>query len=252
MNNQPVTKIDPELQELAPVDPMVSMIERIALDPDADLEKLERMLQMKERMESERDRRAFSEAMSKCQSEMEPVARNKRNDQTNSNYSDLSAIYKICKPVAGRHGFSFSVFPEKSQSQGFLAFRWSLRHSSGYEETGHADLPIDDKGIKGSVNKTGIHAFGSTASYARRYLFCMVFDIATTDDDDGNGASGVAAISAEQFEVLRDLIDRTGTDENKFKLAYGAKDPEAVLLEEFPADKFEAAKAQLERKLANV
>ena len=43
-----LAKIEPtEEVALLPADPMVSMIERVAMDPDADLEKLERMLELK-------------------------------------------------------------------------------------------------------------------------------------------------------------------------------------------------------------
>ena len=37
---------------LLPAGPMVSMIERIAMDPNADLAKLERMLELKEKHEA--------------------------------------------------------------------------------------------------------------------------------------------------------------------------------------------------------
>jgi hypothetical protein len=36
------------------------------------------------------------------------------------------------------------------------------------------------------VNKTQVHALGSTSSYARRYLVCMIFNVTTEDDNDGN------------------------------------------------------------------
>jgi hypothetical protein len=247
-----IAKMDDTAQEVQlPADPMVSMIERVVMDPNADLDKLERMLSMKERMDAETARRAFSDAMAACQGEMEPIARNQRNSQTNSNYADLAAIYKTCKPVSGKHGFSFSTFPAQSEKPNHMAVRWTLRHSAGHEESDIAELPIDDKGIKGTVNKTGVHAFGSTASYARRYLFCMIFDVATADDNDGNNQPA-ETINADQFIILRDLIEATKTDEAKFHLAHGHKDPANADLHQFPARLFETAKAQLERKKAQM
>jgi hypothetical protein len=43
-------------------------------------------------------------------------------------------------------------------------------------------------GIQGKVNKTQIHAYKSTFTYAKNTLTCAVFNVATGDDDDGNGA----------------------------------------------------------------
>ena len=128
-----------------------------------------------------------------------------------------------------------------------MGVRWTLRHQSGHEESDVAEVPIDDKGMKGNANKTQTHAFGSTASYARRYLFCMIFDVATSDDNDGNSHAAHATVSAEQFIELRDLIAETDTDFDRFVLAFGGKPGEATL-EEFPAASFDKAKQMLLRK----
>ena len=58
-----------------PADPMVSMIERIALDPNADLDKLERMLAMKERMDAQNAKVAFAHSLSVARAEMPPIVK---------------------------------------------------------------------------------------------------------------------------------------------------------------------------------
>lgn len=238
-----VVKVD-ESEAVQPVDPMVSVIERMALDQNSDIEKLERMLAMKERLDKEGARRSFSDAMAACQAEMGPVARNKSNDQTNSMYADLAAIYKACKPIIARHGFSFSTFPASTEKQGHMGVRWTLRHSCGHEETGLAELPLDDAGLKGTKNKTGTHAFGSTASYARRYLFCMLFDIATGDDNDGNTVQS-ETVSPQQYVTLRDALELSGMEPRSFHMAFGHKDPDSADLQVFPASRFDEAIGRL-------
>lgn len=232
-----------------PADPMVSMIERVVMDPQADLDKLERMLAMKERMDAESARRQFSEAMAACQSEIEPVARNKTNDQTRSRYADLAAIYTACKPIIAKHGFSFSTFPASSEKPGYMGVRWTLRHEAGHEESDVAEIPLDDKGMKGTANKTQTHAFGSTASYARRYLFCMIFDIATGDDNDGN-RNAPDTVSADQYIALRDKLEHSGMPEATFHAAFGHRDPDNADLHEFPASRFDEAMKRLDAYIA--
>lgn len=243
-----VAKIDGQTQALS-ADPMVSMIERVATDPNADIDKLERLLAMKERLENAEALRAFNEALATAQEEMPAVVARHDNDQTRSKYAKLKDIYEACKPIAARYGFSFNAVPVTGGRDGFMNMRWTLRRGA-HTESEISEVPIDDKGMKGSQNKTQTHAYGSTTSYGRRYLFCAVFDIAIGDDNDGQRAQDT--VTAEQYIILRDLIAETGTDEAKFHAAHGHKSPQTADLQEFPARLFEQAKAQLERKLAQI
>jgi len=63
-----------------------------------------------------------------------------------------------------------------------------VTHAAGHNKRHHIDLPPDDSGAKGNVNKTGVQAAGSTNAYARRYLSLMIFNVSTEDDNDGNTA----------------------------------------------------------------
>jgi hypothetical protein len=88
-------------------------------------------------------------------------------------------------------------------------------------------------------------------TYARRYALQTCFGL-PTEDDDGNAAvkaqqpAPAKPITQEQFAVLQDLIDRTGTDATIMAAHY--KVPALAML---PSTAFEAAKAALERKLTN-
>lgn len=99
--------------------PMISMIERIAMDPNIPLDRLEKMLDMKERMEDraredeERQaKKAYFAAMSKCQAELPVVTKTRRNSHTNSTYADLAAIEDQAMPIIHKHGFAVSFQPD--------------------------------------------------------------------------------------------------------------------------------------------
>lgn len=244
MTKQDVVPMGAEKQDNLPVDPMVSMIERVALDPNADISKLERMLEMKERMESKAAEQAFNDAFARCQREIPTVLKNKRNQQTNSNYADLAAVEAAVMPTVNAYGFSMRFFPTTSPVDGHYGVDCVVSHAGGHSETHHADVPADATGLKGNSNKTATHAFGSTMSYGRRYLLCMIWNIATADND-GNGSGARKVITADQFVELQSLVEASGADLDKFLLAYGASS-----LEEFPLDKLTHAKQQLEKKAA--
>jgi hypothetical protein len=206
---------------------MVSMIERIVMDPSIPIERLERVLAMKERMEdrARQDRRevaerAYNAAMSACQAELPVVRRNRKNTHTNSTYADLAAIEDQAMPIIHRHGFSTSFQPAGYNEKGEQLIKWKIAHNDGHSESEIAEIPVDAAGAQGKVNKTGTQAFGSTSTYGRRYLLCMLFNISTGDDNDGNAVAGKETgsktpILDAQVERLRKLIEETKSSEEK-------------------------------------
>lgn len=233
-----------QTEALAPVDPMASMIERVAMDPNADINKLERMLEMKERLDRDAAQKSFNEALAMAQSEMPSVAARHDNDQTKSKYAKLQDIYEACKPIAAKHGFSFNAIPASGGRDGFMNMKWTLRRGA-HIETDVSEIPIDAKGMKGNANKTGTHAYGSTTSYGRRYLFCAVFDVAIGEDNDGNNAH-TETVSHEQFIALRDKLEESGMNPIKFYTAFGHSDPENADLQLFPANLYAGAMTKLD------
>lgn len=196
-------------------DPMVSMIERVAMDPSIPIDRLEQMMALKERMEDrareDEERQAKKEyfaAMSKCQAELPVVVKNKKNDHTRSNYADLAAIEEQAMPVIHKHGFAVSFQPDGYNDKGELRIRWEISHEGGHSRDGIGEIPVDEAGSQGKVNKTGTQAFGSTATYGRRYLLCMLFNISTGDDRDGNRVDvDDGPITEDQVKELWKIIE---------------------------------------------
>ena len=233
--------------------PMVAMIERIAMDPSVPIERLEQMMAMKERMEDRaredrerQDKRAYAAAMAKCQAELPVVIKKSKNTHTNSNYADLAAIEMQAMPIIHKHGFAVSFYPDGYNEKGELRIIWEITHSEGHSKSGTGDIPVDGAGSQGKVNKTGTQAFGSTATYGRRYLLCMLFNISTGDDTDGNQKKPESAnITEDQFIALRDLMEQAGGDESKF-LAFFKVDQ----LVDLTMDRYGEADSMLRRKIA--
>lgn len=219
--NANALEIQPEGKIIPASDaPMISMIERIAMDPNVPIDRLEKMLAMKERMEdraredAERQaKKAYFAAMSKCQAELPVVVKNRKNDHTRSLYADLAAIEEQAMPVIHRHGFAVSFQPDGYNDKGELRVLWEISHEEGHSRNGVGEIPVDNAGSQGKVNKTGTQAFGSTATYGRRYLLCMLFNISTGDDRDGNKIEDTSAtITSEQRNELQSLIEKVGWD----------------------------------------
>lgn len=245
------TRPEPEEKIIPQSDaPMVAMIERIVMDPSIPIDRLEQMLAMKERMEDRaredadrQARKAYFAAMSKCQNVLPVVNRTKRNDHTKSTYADLAAIEDQAMPIIHDYGFGVTFQPAGYNDKGELQIKWMISHEGGHVESGVAAIPVDNAGSQGKVNKTGTQAFGSTATYGRRYLLCMLFNISTGDDRDGNVQETSDPITEKQLSDLRALADEVGADIERF-CAYFKIDA----LPDLPSSRYDAAIKSLEAK----
>lgn len=222
---------------------LMQIISRASADPKTDMDKLERLLSMYERISARDAERAFNEAMKAAQQEMPAVVRNAKNDQTNSRYATLDAVADAMDPVIHRHGFSLSFGTADSTLAGHYRVTCKTRHIDGHSEDSYADVPADMNGMKGNQNKTATHAFGSTMSYGRRYLKLLVFDVTLKDRDDDGNRGGGGQISEAQVRTLDALIVASGADRPAFLKYLKVND-----LSELPASRFQAALAGLNAK----
>lgn len=209
-----VAKIEPAsapapISEAAAI---VSMIERAARDPSVDIDKMERLFQMHERVEAKAKEAAFNAALAAAQAELRPVARKLNNTQTNSKYADLAAISDAVDPIIHKHNFGVISSEFQSALPQHIGVRIKVTHAAGHSESFDFNIPLDGAGLRGTTNKTPTHAYAATITYGRRYAKCAVFDIATKNDVDGNQPTG--NITPDQSEEIAHLITATGTDIN--------------------------------------
>ena len=200
-------------------DSMLSVIERAAMNPDVDVEKMQRLLDMQEHIFDKNAAIAFNKAMMAVQSELKTIAKDRANDQTRSKYTSFEKLHREIVPIYTKHGFALSFGTDDSPLEHHVRIVCDVTHIDGHSKPYKYDLPLDDTGMKGSKNKTGVHASGSTVSYGRRYLTLLIFNVATGDDDDGNGASEY--MSPEQAKVIEDLIKEKKADKKAFLYHFG-------------------------------
>lgn len=187
-------------KEIAAQEPqtMTDQLISMAIDKDLDIEKLQRLIDMKDAEEKKTAKSQFDRSMAACQAKIQPVLADADNDQTGSKYSKLHTIVTALKPIYTAEGFSIAYRTEETPIQRLAEGGWFrvlavISHVGGHSETHHVDLPADTKGIKGSVNKTMIHGIKSTISYARNILLGLIFNFVSSEDidDDGNAAGAM-------------------------------------------------------------
>lgn len=216
---------------------IIQMIERAATNPAVDIDKLERLLQMQERIVERNAEQAFNAAMTAAQAEMRPVSADAVNPQTRSKYASYAQLDRALRPIYTKHGFSLSFDEADSPKPEHVRVVCYVSHTSGHSRTYHRDMPADGKGAKGGDVMTKTHAAGAAGSYGARYLLKGIFNVAIGEhDDDGNSAGGYARINQDQADTIRDLLESTGRDKARF-----LKWAKIERIEDLRADFYESA-----------
>jgi cell fate (sporulation/competence/biofilm development) regulator YlbF (YheA/YmcA/DUF963 family) len=200
-NNQPA-----QIQISQDAPPMVQIAQMMQAGLDIDVDKMAKLQEIGEKYETNEARKSFFAAISIVQSEIEGVHKTKKNAQTNSKYATLDDVIEVAKPVYTKHGFSVVFSEGKADTAGDIRICADVMHKDGHERAYYHDLALDDKGIKGSVNKTQIHGKASSVSYGRRYLMCMIWNI-PTPDNDGNGNKKKPVVIAFPTELEWECVD---------------------------------------------
>jgi hypothetical protein len=231
-----VTQYQPAEVQIAHVDPMVSMIERMATDPNSDLLKLEKMLEMKEKLDAQKAKAAFDAAFSRASAEFPDIPLNGQNVHQKTRYALLKDILSGVRPILSRHGLALSFATEVDEK--FVTVTAELSHESGHSKRNSIPLPRDT-----GAGRNAVQAVGSSQTYGQRYTAQAILGLSLGDDteDDGAGANAPEKITEAQFMELRGLIERAGITEEIVCQA-----EKLDVLPDMPAAKFASVKNRLE------
>lgn len=223
---------------------ILNVIARAASDPNTDVDKLERLLAMQERVLVREAEQVWIAAMKAAQEECAPIKRNKRNSTTNSTYADLEHLSNAADPIIHKHGFTLSFGSGESNLTDHYRVTCDVSHVGGHTKERYLDVPTDMFGIKGNQNKTTTHGMGSAMSYGRRYLKLLIFDIATTDDDGNAAGRRGEMIDDAQVACIQNMASAGGADLQRFCRYFRIN-----AVPELPASRFDEAVKMLSQKL---
>lgn len=212
-----------------------------AIEANADVDKLEKLLAMQERWEANQGRKEFDKAISAAKAEIPAIIKN-RTGHNNKRYADFSAIAKVVDPVLSKHGLSYRF--RTSQTDNQIHVTCILSHEAGHSEETTLAGPADTTG-----NKNNIQAIGSTLTYLQRYSLVQALGLAASEDDDGAAAGAGEPISEEQVDQIIALCDETGANKADF-LKWLSNQARRDLggIPDIPASLYQVAIDALERK----
>ena len=230
--NQPAQQIDfpneapdvgqaepPALPAVSGAGSLMEAISAAAGNPAVDVDKLDRLMALYERIEGNRAKTEFDAALAEMQDEL-PIVEERGEIRIGQGKAQKYALWEdineAIKPVLSRHGFALSF--RTGRDDGAVVVTGILSHRSGHREETTMHLPLDTSGSKNNVQ-----AVGSSTSYGKRYTAAALLNLTSRGEDDDGVAGGAALISGRQLEEIKALIEETGADEPKF-LGYAKVD----------------------------
>jgi hypothetical protein len=199
-----VEEVHVPAQSAAEADSLLNLIERAARDPNVDIDKMERLFGMRERMQLQGSKTCYLAALSRMEAEL-PAIERKGTAHNNKRYARFEDFIEAVKPILAKHGFSLTFRIDQTDTA--IKITGVLGHEAGHQETTSLSLPADTSG-----NKNPVQSWGSSISYGKRYVGMTLLGIATEDEDDDGKAAGAVprqCITEDQAEALAELVKKT-------------------------------------------
>lgn len=178
---------------------VLQVIERLVLNDSVSIEKVEKMLDMQERILNRNAHQAFTADLAAMQTELPLVSKNGRG-HNQAKYALLEDINQAIRPALQKYGFAVTFRVQQTEKQVTIAA--VLSHRMGHSSETTIALPID---VSGSKNAT--QAVGSTISYGKRYAIGALLNISTGDDNDAETSQPTKTVSAGQAKTLQIKYD---------------------------------------------
>lgn len=168
---------------------LMTIIEVCISRPDFDIDKVQRLLEVKERWDAIESRKAFVEGMAAFK--REPIEIYKRKQVgykakdgkfVGYKHAELSDVTDAIAPAMAKHGLSFDW--DIHQTGDTITVDCVVTHAMGHSKKVTMSGPLDKTG-----NKNAIQQAGSTITYLQRYTLLAATGMSTKDEDN-DGADG--------------------------------------------------------------
>lgn len=219
---------------------VLSLIERAAKDPQIDIDKMQRLLDMRAQEAARAAKVSYSAALSAMQVELPVIERRgtigiaKGDNAKKPKYALWEDINEAIKPVLAKHGFALSFRCGRDADK--IMVTSILSHRDGHSEETTMLLPIDT-----GPGRNAVQSIGSSTSYGKRYTAAALLNLTSRGEDDDGATAPGGFVTEEQAEAIKKLIVEVGGDIPKFLKVF-----KIGKVEELPAARFQEAKDRLE------
>jgi len=173
-------------------------------------------------MEKSESIKNLTAALAKAQSALSNAKNTADNPFYKSRYAPLGDVLDLIRPVLAKNDLSVVQYPS-SQDGKAVSIHTMLIHASGEY--------IDFDPLTLTAEKITPQGAGAAITYGRRYTVSGIFNIASEDDDDGNGLESkkpatykskqqAKKINPEQANEISNLLKQTKSNIPNFLKYY--------------------------------
>lgn len=180
---------------------LMATITRAAADPNVDIEKMERLMEMYERFQKRQAAAAFAADLAEMQDEL-PIVAERGDAAGRYKYALWEDINAAIKPVLKKHGFALSFRTDFSDG---ISVTGVLTHKDGHREETTIKLPADPSG-----NKNAVQAVASSVSYGKRYAAGALLNLTSHAEDDDAYAAGGGYDATAWYDAIAAAVDMAG------------------------------------------
>lgn len=190
---------------------------QIAVRQGADLEKLKKLMDLKERNDQYEAKKLYVTAISEFKKKPLEILKDKKvsfktsKGKTEYDHATLANVVNVISSELGKQGLSAAWKTNQEGSE--IKVTCILTHCGGHSEEVTLIAPPDDSG-----NKPPIQALASTVSYLERYTLLAITGLATKDmDTDGiPPEEDIEYITVDMQTEIADFIKATKTKKADF------------------------------------
>jgi len=235
------TELTTTSAQLATQEPSIAQMLQSALATGVDPAKLDKMLDVFERMENKRAEREFNAAFAKLQSELpEIVAESVIPNR--GKYARFENVMHQIQPILNANGFAVSFSQQSDEKR--ITVTCFLRHVGGH----YTSNPFAVR-IGGQKADSDAQADSKLSTTAKRNALLQALNIVVHQDylqDDDNPTNEGGYITPAQAIELAEWVESIGADKAKF-LEYAG----AITFETIHAVRYEDLVAVLKKKEKN-
>lgn len=184
----------------------------MAVQQGADLDRLEKLMDLQERWEANEARKAFTAAMTGFKAEPIQIIKAKHvefrardGDVTSYNHAELSDITDAVGPALAKHELSYRW--DIRQEGPAITVECILTHVRGHSERVTMTAPPDASGKKNAIQQVA-----STTTYLQRYTLLAITGMSTKGmDDDARGGDDVGGSALDEWQSV--IADAKTDDE---------------------------------------
>lgn len=188
-----------------------------AVEQNIPVETMERLVALHERMSDRAAAAEFAAALARFQRACPLIARTSRADIVSGsgakfsyNYAELDEIVRTIRDLLHECGLSYS-WDSKVGPNGMLECTCTLTHVKGHKSQASFACPTESRAGMSAAQKVA-----AALTFARRQTLVQVLGLTTCDSDTDAVLGSVAPISAEQVQMLANLITEVGADVGRF------------------------------------